>query len=161
MLLLSSKDESRSTGERALSVAKALDAAVDRARVGQAVAFEAREEPGDLRGARRSARPAAEGPAAGRRGLRDAPGPARPRRAADAAGARAHWAALLTDTVAIGTSGAKPQATADLGPPWSLAFTQLRAALPWQYGSGVASARVVAASPELRRKLREAALRVP
>jgi hypothetical protein len=45
VLLLSSKDESRSTGERALSVAKALDAAVDRARVGQAVAFEAREEP--------------------------------------------------------------------------------------------------------------------
>jgi hypothetical protein len=72
-----------------------------------------------------------------------------------------HWAALLTDTVAIGTSGAKPTATAALGPPWSLAFTQLRAALPWQYGSGVASARVVAASPDLKRKLREAALRVP
>ena len=68
---------------------------------------------------------------------------------------------VLTDTVAIGTSGAKPLATADLGPPWSHAFAQLRAALPWQYGSGVASARVVAVSPELKRKLREAALRVP
>jgi hypothetical protein len=72
-----------------------------------------------------------------------------------------HWAALLTDTVAIGTSGARPKAAADLGPPWGAAFTQLRTALPWQYGSGVASARVVAIPAELRRKLREAAFRVP
>jgi hypothetical protein len=68
---------------------------------------------------------------------------------------------VLTDTVAIGTSGAKPRATADLGPPWNAAFAQLRTALPWQYGSGVSSARVVAMAPDLRRKLREAALRVP
>ena len=45
VLLLSWKDESRSVGERALQVASALNAAVDRARVGQAAAFEAREQP--------------------------------------------------------------------------------------------------------------------
>jgi hypothetical protein len=34
-------------------------------------------------------------------------------------------------------------------------------ALPWEYGSGVDSAGVVGLSPDLRRRLREAALRVP
>ena len=161
VLLLSSKDESRSTGERALSVAKALDAAVDRARVGQTVAFEAREEPEicvALVGAPDLLLKVLPQDAAAYEaplGLPSRGAPPTPLALAQ------HWAALLTDTVAIGTSGAKPTATAALGPPWSLAFTQLRAALPWQYGSGVASARVVAASADLKRKLREAALRVP
>lgn len=70
-------------------------------------------------------------------------------------------ALAVAKAVAIGTSGAKPKTTADPGPPWSAALAQPRTALPWQYGSGVASARVVAISPELRQKLREAALRVP
>jgi hypothetical protein len=160
-LLLSSKDESRSTGERALSVAKALDAAVDRARVGQAVAFEAREEPEicvALVGAPDRLLKVLPQDAAAYETPPGEPGRGTP--PTSMALAR-HWAAVLTDTVAIGTSGAKPLATADLGPPWTVAFTQLRAALPWQFGSGVASARVVAVSPELRRKLREAALRVP
>ena len=161
LLVLSAKDESRSTAERALSVAKALNAAVDRARVGQDVAFEAREEPEiavALVGAPdRLLRVLAQDAAA-----YEAP-PGVPGRGAPPPPlvlAR-HWAALLTDTVRIGTSGAKPKPTVDLGPPWSLAFTQLRAALPWQYGSGVASARVLSLSPALRDKLREAALRVP
>jgi len=161
VLLLSSKDESRSTGERALSVAKALDAAVDRARVGQAVAFEAREEPEvcvALVGAPDRLLKILPQDAAAYETPPGQPGRGAP--PTSMALAR-HWAALLTDTVAIGTSGAKPSATADLGSPWSHAFAQLRAALPWQYGSGVASARVLAVSPELKRKLREAALRVP
>jgi hypothetical protein len=163
VLLLSSKDESRSTGERALSVAKALDAAVDQARVGQTVAFEAREEPEicvALVGAPdRLLKVLPQDTAA----YELPPGHGSPGRGAPPtplALAR-HWAALLTDTVAIGTSGAKPLATAGLGPPWSLAFSQLRAALPWQYGSGVASTRVVAVPEALRLKLREAAFRVP
>ncbi len=45
VLLLSWKDESRSVGERALRVAAALNAVVDRARVGQPAVFEAREQP--------------------------------------------------------------------------------------------------------------------
>jgi hypothetical protein len=161
VLLLSSKDESRSVGERALSVAKALNAAVDRARVGQVVAFEAREEPEiavALVGAPDWLVKVLPHDAAAYETPPGLPGRGAP--PTPIALAR-HWAALLTDTVAIGTSGARPKATADLGPPWGAAFTQLRTALPWQYGSGVASARVVALPAELRRKLREAAFRVP
>ena len=67
----------------------------------------------------------------------------------------------LNDTMVIGTSGGKPAAIAGTSPAAGAAFTQLRAALPWQYGSGVASARVVALPGELKRRLREAAFRVP
>ncbi len=161
VLLLSAKDESRSTGERALSLAKALNAVVDRARVGQAAAFEAREEPEvsvavagapDLLVRVLPQDAAAYETPPGLPGRGAPPPPLTLAR---------HWAALLTDTIAIGTSGARPTATAGLGPPWSAAFAELRAALPWQYGGGVSSARVVAAGPGLRLKLREAALRVP
>jgi len=161
VLLLSWKDESRSVGERALVVAKALNAAVDRARVGQAVAFEARVEPEiavALAGAPDRVVNVLPQDAAA---YETPPGfPVRGAPPTPIVLAR-HWAALLTDTVAIGTSGARPRATAELGPPASAAFAQLRAALPWQYGSGVASARVVSVPAELRQKLREAAWRVP
>jgi hypothetical protein len=161
VLLLSWKDESRSVGERALSVARALNAAVDRARIGQPVAFEAREEPEiavAIAGAPDWLVKVLPQDAAA---YETPPGlPVRGAPPTPIALAR-HWAALLTDTVAIGTSGARPKATADLGPPWSAAFAELRAALPWQYGSGVASARVVAIPSELRKKLREAAFRAP
>jgi len=72
-----------------------------------------------------------------------------------------HWAALLTDTLTIGTTSGRPRATADISPAAIAAFNQLRTLLPWQYGSGVASARVAAAPAALRRQLREAAFRVP
>ena len=72
-----------------------------------------------------------------------------------------HWAALLSDTVAIGTSGGKPKATADIGPPAAPAFAQLRTALPWQYGQGVPSARVRGGAAGAAARLREAAFRVP
>jgi hypothetical protein len=161
VLVLSSKDESRSVGERALGIAKALNAAVDRARVGQAVAFEAREEPEISVGIAGSPDVLVKVLPQDAAAYETPPGfPARGAPPTLTTLAR-HWAALLTDTLAIGTSGGKPRATADLGPPWSAAFAQLRTALPWQYGSGVSSARVVAMTPDLRRKLREAALRVP
>lgn len=160
-LLLSAKDESRSVGERALSIAKAINTAVDQARVGQAVAFEARESPEisvALVGAPDMLVKVLPQDAAAYETPPGQPGRGAP--PTQMALAR-HWAAVLTDTLAIGTSGSKPRATADLGPPWNAAFAQLRAALPWQYGSGVASARVVAVGPDLRLKLREAAFRVP
>ena len=72
-----------------------------------------------------------------------------------------HWAALLNDTMVIGTSGAKPAAAAGITLAAGAAFAQLRAALPWQYSSGVSSSRVVALPAELKRRLREAAYRVP
>ena len=119
---------------------------MDRARVGQAVAFEAREEPEIcvaivgapdllLQVRRRMPRPTRRRPGLPGRGAPPTP----------IALAR-HWAALLNDTVAIGTSGGEALGHRELGPhPGSrAAFAQLRAALPWQYGSGVSSARVVA-----------------
>jgi hypothetical protein len=161
VMLLSWKGDSRSVGERALAVAKDLNSAVDRARVGQPIAFEAREDPdvcvGIVGAPDRVVRVYPQDAAA----YETPPGfPSRGAPPTPMALAR-HWAALLSDTVAIGTSGAKPNATADFGPPAAPAFAQLRTALPWQYGSGVPSARVVAMPAELRRRLREAAFRVP
>jgi hypothetical protein len=161
VLLLSWKDESRSVGERALRVAAALNAAVDRVRVGQPATFEVREQPAvgvALVGApdllvRVTPQDAAA--------YETPPGlPVRGAPPTPIALAR-HWAALLNDTLAVGTSGAKPTATAAVEPSAAAAFAQLRAALPWQYGSGLSSARVVALSGDLKRRLREAAFRVP
>jgi hypothetical protein len=162
VLLLSWKDDSRSVGERALRVAAALNAAVDRARVGQPAAFEAREQPAigvatvdapDL-----LVRVTPQDAAA----YETPPGlPVRGTPPSPMALAR-HWAALLNDTFVVGTSGGKPSAAAtDLTPEAGAAFAQLRVALPWQYGSGISSARVVALPGELKRRLREAAYRVP
>ncbi len=161
VLLLSWKDESRSVGERALRVAAALNAAVDRARVGQPATFEAREQPAigvALVGApdllvRVTPQDAAA--------YETPPGlPVRGAPPTPIALAR-HWAALLNDTLVVGTSGGKPTAAAAIEPAAGAAFAQLRAALPWQYGSGLSSARVVALSSDLKRRLREAAFRVP
>ncbi len=161
VLLLSWKDESRSVGERALQVAAALNAAVDRARVGQAAAVEAREQPAigvALVGApdllvRVTPQDAAA--------YETPPGlPVRGAPPTPIALAR-HWAAVLSDTLVIGTSGGKPTATVGITPATGAAFAQLRAALPWQYGTGLPSARVAALPAELKRRLREAAFRVP
>ena len=161
VLLLSWKDESRSVGERALRVAAALNAAVDRARVGQPGTFEAREQPAigvALVGApdlfvRVTPQDAAA--------YETPPGlPVRGAPPTPIALAR-HWAALLNDTLVVGTSGGKPTAAAGIGPAAGAAFAQLRAALPWQYGSGLSCARVVALSSDLKRRLREAAFRMP
>ncbi len=161
VLLLSWKDESRSVGERALRVAAALNAVVDRARVGQAAAFEAREEPAPgvaLVGAPDLVVHVTPQDAAAYETPPGFPGRGAP--PTPMALAR-HWAALLNDTMVIGTSGGKPAAAAGITPAAGAAFAQLRAALPWQYSSGVSSARVVALPAELKRRLREAAYRVP
>jgi hypothetical protein len=155
VVLLSGKGDSRSVGERALKVAAALNEAVDRARAGQAVSFEAREQPAvgvALVGAPDLLAQVTPEDAAG---YETPPGlPARGAPPSPLALAR-HWAAVLGDTVVVGTSGGRPSASV------GTAFAQLRAALPWQYGSGVSAARVVALPGELRRRLREEALRVP
>ena len=161
VLLLSWKDESRSVGERALRVAVALNAAVDRTRVGQPAAFEAREQPAPgvaLAGAPDLIVKVTPQDAAAYETPPGLPGRGAP--PTPMALAR-HWAALLNDTMVIGTSGGKPAAAAGISPAAGAAFAQLRAALPWQYGSGVSSARVVALPGDLKRRLREAALRVP
>jgi hypothetical protein len=161
VLVLSGKGDSRSVGERALRVAAALNAAVDRVRAGQAVAVEARELPAvgvALAGAPEMlVRVTPEDAAA----YETPPGlPARGAPPTPLALAR-YWAALLGDTLVVGTSGGRPSATAASAPAAGAAFAQLRAALPWQYGSGVSAARVVALPADLRRRMREVALRVP
>ncbi len=108
VLLLSGKDESRSVGERALRVASALNAIVERARVGQPATFEAREEPSPgvalLGSPDLIVKVTPDDVAA----YDTPPGlPARGAPPTPAALAR-HWAALLTDTVVVGTSGGKP-----------------------------------------------------
>ena len=161
LLLLSSKDESRSVGERALRVAAALNAAVDRARVGPPAVFEAREQPAPGVALADTPDLIVQVTPQDAAGYETPPGlPARGAPPTVMALAR-HWAALLNDTIVIGTSGGKPAAAAGITPAAGAAFAQLRAALPWQYGSGVSSARVVALPGDLKRRLREAALRVP
>jgi hypothetical protein len=161
VLLLSWKDESRSVAERARQVAEALDQVVDRARVGQPAAFEAREQPAigvAVVGAPDLLLRVTPQDAAG---YETPPGlPVRGAPPTPIALAR-YWAALLQDTVVIGTSGGKPSAVAGIAPAGGAAFTQLRAALPWQYGTGLSSARVVALPGDLKKRLREAAFRVP
>lgn len=160
-LLLAFKDESRSVGQRALQLTAQLNAAVDRARVGQKVAFEVREQPAigvALVGAPDLLVRATPQDAAAYAAV---PGlPARSEPPAPIALAR-QWAAILNDYLTLGTSGAEPTASATVSPVAGAAFRQLRAALPWQYGSGVPSARVAAVPAELRRRLREAALQIP
>jgi hypothetical protein len=161
VLLLAGKGDARSVGERAWRVAAALNAAVDRARVGQAVAFEAREAPAAgvaLRGAPELLVPVTPEDAAAYEAAPGVPARGAPPTPIDLA---RHWAALLGDTLVIGTSGGKPSATSAVTPAASAAFAQLRAALPWQYGSGIPNARVVAVPGDLKRRLREAAFRVP
>jgi hypothetical protein len=162
VLLLSGKAESRSVGERALRVAAALNAIVDRARVGQTGVFEAREEPGPGVALAGSPDLIVQVTPQDAAAYETPPGlPVRGAPPTPIALAR-HWAALLNDTFVVGTSGGKPSATAAaLTPAAGAAFAQLRAALPWQYGSGISSARVVALPGELKRRLRETALRVP
>jgi hypothetical protein len=160
VLLLSGKDDARSVGERAWRVSAALNAVVDRARVGQGVAFEAREVP------------AAGVALVGAPDLlvrvtpEDAAAYAAPPGVAARGGAPTlvelarHWTALLGDTLVIGTSGGQPSATA-ASPAAGAALAQLRAALPWEYGRGISNARVVAVPEDLKRRLREAAFRAP
>jgi hypothetical protein len=161
VLLLSWKGDSRSVGERALAVAKDLNGAVDRARVGQTIGFEAREDPQvcvGLAGAPDTLVTVYPQDAAA---FETPPGYASRGAPPQPIALARHWAALLNDTVAIGTSGAKPKATADMGPPAAPTFAQLRTVLPWQYGLGVPSERVLAVNADLKKKLRESAFRVP
>jgi len=158
VMLLAWKDDSRSVAERALQVSARLNAAVDRARLGQTARFEAREQPAvgvalvgapDLivRATPQDAAAYQAPPGLPARGA--APTPLELAR---------HWAALLQDTLVGAPSGGQPAAAVA---PASGTFAQLRAALPWQYGSGLPSSRVIALSSDLKRRLRDAAFRVP
>jgi hypothetical protein len=159
VMLLAWRDESRSVAERALRVSARLNDAVGRARLGQPVRFEARQQPTagvGLVGAPELLVRATPQDAAAYQappGLAPRGAPPTPIELAR------HWAAVLDATMVIATSSSPPAAAAS--PAHGAAFAQLRAALPWQYGTGLPSSRVVALSGDLKRRLREAAFRVP
>jgi hypothetical protein len=88
-VLLASADGRRSVAERALQLATALNTAVDQARVGQKVAFEAREAPSPRCRARGQPRSPPARDRGGRGRLRRAAGAAAARGAARAGAARA------------------------------------------------------------------------
>ena len=161
VLLLSWKGDARSVGERALALAKELNSAVDRARVGQAVAFEAREEAG--------------GVAVGLVGAPDVivrvfpqdaaayeTPPGLPGRGAPptAAALARHWAALLSDTLAIGTSGAQAEGHGRHGGAGDAGVRAAARGAAVAVRQGVPTARVLALPQALRRSLREAAFRM-
>jgi hypothetical protein len=162
LMMLSSRDEARSRTARALKTCAQIDAALNRARAGEAVSFEARDHPSGGTGVgivgradmveRVTPQDAA--------GYEKPPGLAPRRQAPSPAEVARLWAALLNGLVVVTTSGEPPSA-ASLPPAAARAYAELRAALPWQYGVGVASARVAGLSSETRRRLREAALVVP
>jgi len=160
LLLLSFKDDARSPAERALRVAAALNEVGVRARVGGGtVRFEAREQPligvGVVGTSEFVVRTTPQDAA----GYATPPG--LPSRAAPptAAALARYWAALLNDYQTLCSGGSRPSEVAALGP--AAALDQLRSALPWQYGTGVANERVATLRPDLRQRLLELALRVP
>jgi hypothetical protein len=144
-----------------MHVAAVLNDAVDRSRVGVPIVFEAREQRDSGVGI------AGQPDLILRTTPQDAAAygvpPGLPPRSAPptpAALAR-YWAALLNDYLTIGTTSGRPSQVPILSPAAGSTLAQLRAALPWQYGVGVEAARVSTLPGELRRRLREAALRVP
>ncbi len=161
LLLLSAKDGAASSARRALALCEAIDALLGRARVGERPAFE-------VRGA---TPPTAAVALAGRTDVlvrvteedaaAYAPAGASPEARPTPEAVARLWAALLADLVTVTTSGGAPSASAPLSPSAGRAFADLRAALPWHFGEGVSNARVAALRPDLRRRLREAALTLP
>jgi hypothetical protein len=163
LLMLASRDEAESVARRALAACAQVAAALDRARAGEPIAFEARDHPlggvgvGIVGSAEMIERVTAEDAAAYQRppgvaGRRETPAPAAVARL---------WAALLNDLFAVAFTGDAPLASAAVSPAAARAYAELRRALPWQLGEGVSSAAAVALPAETRRRLREAALTIP
>jgi hypothetical protein len=160
VLLLASGEGPTSVVQRAMQASSRLNLLVGGARGGQKVAFEAREQPAGvalagaadliLRVTNEDAAAYANPPGASPR--TDAPEPKQVARL---------WAALLTDYVALGTSSAAPGAAAGVSREAGAALSELRGKLPWRHGLGVEADRVVDLPQALRRRLWDAAMRVP
>ena len=161
VLLLAHKDGQAAVASRLLRVSKALNGAVDRARAGEDVRFAPLQLPalgvGLVGGTELLVEVTAQDAAA------HAAPPGVPARGAPPAPLELahHWAALLNDYLAVCTGRASPSHVAALLPESGRAFAQLRSALPWRYGTGVANDRVARVPERLRLRLRDAALRVP
>ena len=161
VLMLTWKASAPSAAHRALEVAEALNAAVQRPRRDDRPVFEARDEPSigvGLAGAAGIVVPASPQDAAAYQsppGLPNRGGPPTPLALAR------WWAALLNDYVVVATSPGQPSHVGALSPSGGAAMARLRTVLPWQYRSRVANARVAGMPGDLRRRLRDAVLQVP
>ena len=161
VLLLAHKDGRAAVASRLLRVSKALNGAVDRARAGEDVRFAPLQLPALGVGLAGGAELLVEVTSQDAAAHAAPPGvPARGAPPAPLELAR-HWAALLNDYLAVCTGRESPSHVAGLLPESGRAFGQLRSALPWRYGTGVANDRVARVPERLRLRLRDAALRVP
>jgi hypothetical protein len=159
LLLLSTPAGAPSVAERAVKVSAALNAALERARSGQAVVFEGRTQPSPGVGVRGS--PDLVAPAT----PDDAAGYAAPPQGVAARGGAPpldllveFWAALLNDYVAVFVTNEKPVRVLSLSPR-GRALVDLRSVLGAR--GAISGQRVSVLGPELLERLRDAALIVP
>jgi hypothetical protein len=159
VLLLSSPAGAPSVAERAVKVSAALNAALDRARSGQAVLFEGRQQPSPGVGVRQSpdlvveaTREDAVGYAAPPQGVAARGGAPSPGQLVE------FWAALLNDYVSVFVANEKPVRVLSLSPR-GRAFVDLRSHLGAR--GAIPGERVAVLGPDLLNRLRDAALIVP
>ncbi len=156
-LLLSSPEGAPSATSRAIKVAAAINGALDQARNGNPVVFEAKREPFPgvgLAGASElimQATPDDSAAYASPPGLTVRAGVPTLPALAD------HWAALLNDCLAVFVQNEKPMRLLALSGR-GRALLELRSALGWRAGSGIPTEKVATLSPELYQRVREASL---
>jgi hypothetical protein len=156
-LLLSSPEGAPSATSRAIKVAAALNGAFDQARNGNPVSFEARREPVPgvaLAGATELLVQATPDDSAA---YASPPGTSIHAGVPSLQALAEHWAALLSDCLAVFVQNEKPMRLMAVSPRGRV-LLELRAALGWRPGMGIPTEKVVMMSPDLYQKVSEAAL---
>jgi hypothetical protein len=156
-LLLSSPEGAPSATSRAVKVAAALNGALDQARSGASVVFEARQTPSPgvaLAGGTELLVQATPDDSA----AYAAPPGTNVQSAVPSLQALAdHWAALLNDSLAVFVQNEKPVRLMALSSR-GRALLELRSALGWRAGSGIPAEKVASMPADLLQKVREASL---
>jgi hypothetical protein len=156
-LLLSSPEGAPSATSRAIKAAAALNGALDQARNGAAVVFEARQSPSPgvaLAGGTELLVQATSDDSA----AYAAPPGTNVSTAVPSLQALAdHWAALLNDCLAVFVQNEKPMRLVALSSR-GRALLELRSALGWRTGSGIPSEKVASMPADLLQKIRDASL---
>jgi hypothetical protein len=157
VLLLSSPEGAPSATSRAIKVAAAVNGAFDQARSGLAVSFEARRDPFPgvaLAGASELLVQATPDDSAA---YASPPGVSLTAGVPTLTTLAEHWAALLNDCLAVFVQNEKPTRLLALSPR-GRAFLELRSALGYRPGSGIAAEKVATLSPDVYQRVREASL---
>jgi hypothetical protein len=156
-LLLSSPEGAPSATSRAVKVAAALNGALDQARNGSAVVFEARQSPSPgvaLAGGTELLVQATPDDSA----AYAAPPGTNVHTAVPSLEALAdHWAALLNDCLAVFVQNEKPMRLMALSSR-GRTLLELRSALGWRAGSGIPSEKVGSMPADLLQRIRDASL---